>query len=102
MSEWIDGDGYPTEACLEHLETCPATEALEILRDNWWPFDGTGVGCPSKKEREVAQGGDLRFATGGWSGNEDMIHAVMKNFWVRVHWCLSAQGGLHIFQTPET
>jgi len=96
MSNWIDEDSYPTEECLEHLETCPAAEALAILCENWWPFDGMGV----------AHGGDddgyfLRLATGGWSGNEDMIDAAMKNPMVRLQWRLSARGGLYVFEVPD-
>lgn len=34
---WIE-DNYPTEECLEYLKECPASEAFEILRENWWPL----------------------------------------------------------------
>ena len=101
MSNWIGEDNYPTEECLEHLKTCPASEAFEILRENWWPFDGTGVGYPTDPERFVAQGGVIRFATGGWSGNEDMIDAAMMNVMVRLCWRLSARGGLYVFELPD-
>lgn len=43
----------------------------------------------------------LRFATGGWSGNEDMMHALTENYPVMACWRLSARGGLHIFEVDS-
>jgi len=105
MSTWIGEDNYPTEECLEYLKECPASEAFEILRENWWPFDGTGVSEElSPGERSIVEttpSSFLRFATGGWSGNEDMMHALTENYPVMACWRLSARGGLHIFEVDS-
>ena len=102
MSHWIQ-DQYPTEECLEHLSSCSSSEALEILSENWWPFDGSGVTSRLRPNEAdtigLTEGREyLRFSTGGWSGNEDMIDAVLRNNQVAFRWVLSSAGGLHIFE----
>ena len=47
--------------------------------------------------------GYWRFATGGWSGNEDIIDAMIENSlaWV-VTWHKSERGGLYVFYAPAS
>ncbi|HWO88896.1 MAG TPA: hypothetical protein VNL98_07075 [Gemmatimonadales bacterium] len=52
----------------------------------------------------VADHGDreyVRFATGGWSGNEAIIAALQRNLMVMAMcWRVSTRGGLHIYALP--
>lgn len=44
----------------------------------------------------------IRIATGGWSGNEDMMFALERNFIVYgSYWQLSARGGLEVYIIPS-
>jgi hypothetical protein len=44
------------------------------------------------------RGGKLILATGGWSGNEELIRALQENrfFWMSA-WESSERGGRHVF-----
>ena len=87
----LDGNGYPTELTLKRIREWPCehtAELLEYVRSLW-----------TYKDYATKQGKRYRFATGGWSGNEDLIAALQENylFWA-LCWQLSARGGLHIFK----
>lgn len=104
----FDADGYPTDETIEAIEKWPYQDAagcLDFARAAWhWPdwaneditAHEAGVLRANPGERYA------RFATGGWSGNEEIIAALKANGMVRsLTWQLSARGGLHIFQYPE-
>jgi len=87
----FDSNEYPTE------------ETLKAIKEWNHPFDGfeeflteafNGYG------RVWREKGLLNIATGGWSGNEDMIGALQDNFifWT-IHWEASRRGGLFQFKT---
>lgn len=42
----------------------------------------------------------IRFITGGWSGNEDIIGAMSRNFIFQSHWYKSERGGYHVYEMP--
>ena len=44
----------------------------------------------------------VRIATGGWSGNEEIVGALSDNlvFWATC-WLKSERGGLHVFRLPS-
>jgi hypothetical protein len=90
----LDSDGYPTEASLGQLRDWPHTDIagwLEFAQALWY-----------YPEAATVDGGRYRFATGGWSGNEDVIGAMRGNalLW-SLTWESSARGGLHLFSLPE-
>ena len=83
---------YPTEEELARICAWPWND-VEGLRlyvfGLWnWPEFGASV-----------EGGMWRLATGGWSGNEDIIAALQDNhmFWA-LCWQRSERGGLHWFK----
>jgi len=104
----FDADGYPTEETLDQIKTWPADDiaaCLDFARAAWHWSDWCDEDL-SAAEREVlhAEPGErfARFATGGWSGNEDIIAALKANMMIRgLAWRLSASGGLHIFRYPR-
>ena len=98
----LDDDGYPTEEYLKFItdfthETMPIIDfVLGVLQDGWYFGDwGFKLGRKYKGIRK------LELHTGGWSGNEDVIHAIINNFWLThfkmkyVKWCT---GGHYYFE----
>lgn len=105
----FDADGYPTDETLEALETWDWHEAaagLKFAAAAWhWP-EWVGEELRENERGIVnAETGErfVRFATGGWSGNESVIAALKRNrVLCALTWCLSARGGLHIFKYPRS
>ena len=88
----IDADGYPLERDLEalkawdgHVENIP--QVLDMVAD---AINRTGYG------RARRRGNVWRFATGGWSGCEDLI-ASIPGIVEACCWRSSHRGGLHIY-----
>ena len=93
--EDCDGDGYPTEEAVDRIAAYdltiqPFEDFLELLRRNW-----SGYGSWKRTKTR------LRLATGGWSGCEDVIGALQRNFvFQALCWQSSHRGGLHIYRVP--
>jgi hypothetical protein len=104
----MDRDGYPTAKTLQRLRTWPDKDvngALDFLAECW---GGHGYVSSELHGNEASVIDDdseasyLRLATGGWSGNEDLIDALSENSIVwSLTWCLSGRGGLYIFKYLE-
>lgn len=85
---------YPTEEELRILKYYDVVNDLEgfleylesIYNANYGSFELTG-----KKIRT------LRLATGGWSGNEDIVRELPLIFTMSF-WYKSQRGGLHIYK----
>jgi hypothetical protein len=109
MSEWVEDD-YPTDAALKRIEQWPYQDiagCLDFVASIWhWPDFGVSHELRDEEWRIVrAKPGEryLRLATGGWSGNEEIVAAIKTNYMLRaLAWRLTARGGLHIFQYPES
>ena len=90
-AQYLDGDGYPTEACLAHIRKWEGhdwRDLLEFICSVWhW-------GESMYKWR----GKTLPISTGGWSGNEEVIDALQQNtmFWACC-WQESKRGGGYKF-----
>lgn len=89
----MDADGYPEDDELDKISEWPYTDCaglLEYARSLWrYP-----------EYWNVAE--DLhKVSTGGWSGNESIIGAMMKNrmFW-QLAWQSSRRGGHYEFVIP--
>ena len=85
---------YPTNKELNYIRTWQGTDFHELMayiRDVWHFAD-----CGYWK-----QAGNIYYiSTGGWSGNEDIIEAMIENtmFWA-LHWCASERGGHYVFKS---
>ena len=106
--EYLDLDGYPTDAALDRIKEWDWHDVpgvFAFIRELWWQ-EGWGVSDTLRPEEYKVCHNDLfpdrkyiRFATGGWSGNESLIYALRENHIIwSCCWQLSASGGLHIFQ----
>lgn len=110
--KWTDGD-YPTKAALKRIKEWSykdITGCFSFVLDIWHWSEWAAAGTPDEvlrpAESEVIHAeGDrkyLRLATGGWSGNEDIVGAINGNKTIRaLCWKLSARGGLHIYEYPR-
>ena len=106
--EWVDGD-YPTDAALKRIESWPYWDlpgCLDFVASIWhWPDFGVSNDLRPEEAHVVgAEARDkyLRLATGGWSGNEEIVAAMKTNYMLRAMcWRMTARGGLHVFQYPE-
>lgn len=100
----LDG-GYPTQEWLASItaDESPYNALLNTLTA-WDTHYGSMRVVTDAAEKELigAVAEDcIRLATGGWSGNESLIHALQANrvAWL-VLWQLSAKGGLYILRIP--
>lgn len=102
----IDGDGYPDDVTLDQIRAASAIEdGAAWMRETFprlaaeLPYGSVNVtdvtdflGKPIKR---------IEFHTGGWSGCEDFINAVLGN--LMLHMMFYAEwrrGGLHVFEVP--
>lgn len=86
----LNGDGYPTEATLQNIKSWPVEKAPEL-------FDGLSkIWRYNNYVWKVGQSWHL--ATGGWSGNEEIIDALRENVAIwSLYWLSSNRGGRHVF-----
>jgi len=83
MKDFMLDEGYPTDEWIEFInnfktETMPIIEFVELLRNNWWRPDwGFRLG---RKYKGTIK---LFLSTGGWSGNEETINAILSNIYLR-------------------
>lgn len=86
--EWDEHD-YPTEDTLKAIRDWPVErwwELLEQLEAGWCRY-----GSWKRTRRR------LRLATGGWSGNEDIIGELRGTWLWWLAWESHHRGGLYIF-----
>ncbi len=91
----IDNDQYPVAGAANAVEQWPYQEmdALFEHLESIWPYYG---------RFEKRADGTWEIATGGWSGCEELIDALMSNMMIRAcAWQLSKRGGYYEFKVPE-
>ena len=94
MDELVyDMDEYLTDESLKYIRNF--TGDFEALLSILQPYF-------SKHGRGESEGGAWEFATGGWSGCEDVIVSLKANklFWLQC-WRASKRGGVYSFYTSE-
>ena len=107
----FDDDGYPTDDALNRLEHWLPVQgethtainaALDYARALWSDYGTVSEDLqPAERALLHAEATErfLRFATGGWSGNESVIAALNANCLLCTFtWRLNAAGGLHIYR----
>jgi hypothetical protein len=96
----MDEDGYPEPDEIEMIEKWDITkksviDLLEYVRKRWNYADIGYFKLTGKRKLR------LELHTGGWSGNEEIISALMTNtlFWM-MYWQKSERGGHYWFLVP--
>ena len=92
-SAMIDQDGYPTEEALKWIinfdKWDKPYEMVDFLKAIWhW------------RNYLTHRGRTLVLHTGGWSGNESIIGALMETIWWHLYWQKSTRGGHYWFKLP--
>lgn len=97
-AEFDFDDGYPSEATLERIRTWAALDffgLMNFIRAGWRYADDY-ISVKYKNDRTI-----VRLSTAGWSGNEDIIHALQENrLFFSFYWLSSKRGGHYKFRGP--
>jgi len=97
-------DNYPTEEELKMVEEWPikkrqdCTDLLGYIKTIWWAADW-GWHDPGSEGWKHEEKDWYHISTAGWSGNEDIIASMKKNymFWMFT-WQESRRGGHYKFK----
>lgn len=103
INELLDENGYPTDEWIEFIFDFKPDDSFTImdfvacLKDGWWmPQSGYRFNRGVKNI--------LELHTGGWSGNEEIMSAILSNYWlssfkmIYIKWEI---GGHHYFEIKE-
>lgn len=100
--EMFDEDGvYPSEEFLNYIISYDIIEGsndelIELVYD-CWSYD-----CPYKHKYEENGCTVYEMSTGGWSGNESLVGALMENhLWWAFNWYSSRRGGHYVFKVKH-
>lgn len=93
-------DEYPEEDELKTIENWKHTDFPGLMKyiKGLWKYPQYWNEIPYKDPNHTK----YEISTGGWSGNEDIISAMMNNsmFWA-VCWLSSRRGGHYEFQVKD-
>jgi hypothetical protein len=101
--ELLDDDGYPTEEYLQYIRewTHEKESIMSFLKtlEGVWYYGLTAfqLSKPYKKKRKLV------LHTIGWSGNEDIIHAILSNMYLQhfsMKYVMWKTGGHYYFEIP--
>lgn len=109
MSEWLDEETgqYPSEAGIDRILNFRGSprQFIDFLDEMWWPQEIPGMQLVKVTEHPGVYRDEPHFvlymATGGWSGNEDIIGALKNTFFWMRYWYSSVRGGGFTFLIPE-
>lgn len=101
VAELNDGNGYPTNEGIRALRVFEGTpsQLVEVLTMTFGKMGRVAAEPPQKDDfdREFIE---VYLATGGWSGNEEMISALQHSFFWFSYWEMSKRGGAFTFHVP--
>jgi hypothetical protein len=92
----VNKDGYPDDSTLEEIAMVAVDDSERWLRD---VFPSAVMAIPYAKV-DVEDVGDERrinFWTGGWSGCESVIGAILDNPVMRLYLMTESRGGRYVF-----
>ncbi|MGO9236682.1 MAG: hypothetical protein ACLP4V_22380 [Methylocella sp.] len=99
-------EGYLTDAWLDRLRAFEFSpqEAAQFLA--WLPNIKPHLACctinRSQGETDLGSPADLiEFHTGGWSGAEELIAAMLEHFWIQYFHTKWSRGGHYTFEIPR-
>lgn len=97
MSDPVLGDSpYPSEVELSRIVSWATTYSRQALETLFAYIEERWSRDYGRWDRE---GDIITMATGGWSGNEELIAALRENFLVwSLCWVSSHRGGGHVFE----
>jgi len=110
VSSFEAEDGYPTDGWLDQFLSIgrmgfSMTDAAKFLARDLLPIS-RGIACLSVTISEgVSDYGDpqykIEYHTGGWSGAEALIGAMLNQFWIHHFHTKWQSGGHFYFEVPK-
>lgn len=105
-------EGYPSEDWIEKFEALPMpaigpTQAADFLV-NQLPTIAKTISCMQVRIEDAIDDYDrkpmkrVEYITGGWSGAEDLIGAMLGQFWIKHYHSLWKRGGYFVFEVPAS
>ena len=104
-------EGYPAEAWIDSFESMPVTAFGPTQAEDFLvrqlPRIAETISCMQvtvSDARDDYRGAPLKrieYITGGWSGAEDLIHAMLGQFWIKHFHTLWKRGGYFVFEVPD-
>lgn len=105
-------EGYPSEEWIDKFNSLPPgsirpNEADDFLV-NRLPEIAKTISCMQVIIGDAKDDyGDrplkrIEYITGGWSGAEDLIGAMLSQFWIKHRHSLWKRGGYFVFEVPAT
>lgn len=91
----FDRDGYPTDETLAYIKNWNDLENVQGWMDFCLDAMHDVYARVDRRENMVY------IATGGWSGNEDVINAMSQNILWRLCWRMSVIGGAYILRVGQ-
>lgn len=99
----LDNEGYPTDEYLYFIENYVPDKSLpilkfveEVLQEGWWMAPRQFVLYKQSRWKYK-----LTLHTGGWSGNEDIISAILSNIYLTnfsMNYVMWKVGGHYYFE----
>lgn len=89
-------NNYPTEEQLKQIEIWRGDDFHGLMKfiKPIWMYSDCGYWKQEKSEYHIS--------TGGWSGNEEIIDSMQKNYiWWTMFWKQSTRGGHYIFKDTK-
>lgn len=108
VATWFEcDDGYPTDESIERLSKSALgwREAESFLLDDL-PEIKNGISCMSVDIEDAERHGRpvkrITYVTGGWSGAEELMGAMLDNMTIKLLQTKWERGGLFEFEIPIT
>lgn len=112
VSSYESEEGYPAESWIEKFDTLDFTavtpkQAADFLV-NRLPAIAKTISCmrviisDAKDEYAERPLKRIEYITGGWSGAEDLIHSMLRQFWIKHYHTLWKRGGYFVFDVPAS
>jgi hypothetical protein len=101
----IDGDGYPNEDRVDEIGMVAMVDARRWLHDEfselWASIPSAGISGREVQDTMGRAAKEIRIATGGWSGCESVIDAVLKHVMMARYCTERRVGGGYTFVVPH-
>jgi hypothetical protein len=102
----LDYDGYPLSEDVKILRDWPFEHGyrglMKLLQETWWAEDWGFRDKGWVTNRYGRRVRRFRLSTGGWSGNEETIDELSRNFifWSQC-WVETRRGGHYLIEVPK-
>jgi hypothetical protein len=102
----LDNEGYPTEEWLNFIRNYQPDDSLPLITfikgylSEGWYFSGWGF----KLSRKYRGKYNLELHTGGWSGNKEIINAILSNIHLtrfKMMYVMWKAGGHYYFEIKD-